>query len=238
MKQKNYLLKLWMLLLCVVAGVGNVWGDSYTITFKTGSGDGTAASTSTACSIIVSEGSSYLSGNLATTTNVYYNGANGLKLGKSGGSGVIKMNLTSSITPTSIVVKAKRYNSSKAATLKVNGSATQNIISDFSDLTFNITSEISYLQLESSNYCWISSITVNYASASSSPLSSIALSGEYPTSFHVGDAFSHEGMTVTATYEDNSNQDVTANATFNGYDMSTWGRGCAATATSAPCRRV
>jgi len=30
-------------------------------------------------------------------------------------------------------------------------------------------------------------------------------------------------MTVTATYEDNSNQDVTANATFNGYDMSTTG---------------
>ena len=53
-----------------------------------------------------------------------------------------------------------------------------------------------------------------------SPLSSIALSGTYPTSFYVGDEFSHEGMTVTATYEDESNKDVTGKAVFSGYDMS------------------
>ena len=50
-------------------------------------------------------------------------------------------------------------------------------------------------------------------------LSSIALSGTYPTTFTEGDAFSSEGMTVTATYEDESTKDVTANATFSGYDM-------------------
>ena len=146
-----------------------MWADYYTITFATGSGDGTSASTSTACSTIVSAGSSYLSGNLATATKVYYSGSNGLKLGTSSASGTIKMNLASSITPTSIVVNAKLYNSDKAATLKVNGSATQSITSDFSNLTFNITSQISYLQLESSKYCWISSITVNYAPAVFAP---------------------------------------------------------------------
>ena len=51
-------------------------------------------------------------------------------------------------------------------------------------------------------------------------LDSIALSGTYPTSFYVGDAFSHEGMTVTANYDDNSHRDVTADATFTGYNMS------------------
>ena len=56
---------------------------------------------------------------------------------------------------------------------------------------------------------------------SASPLASIALSGEYPTSFFVGDAFSTEGMTVTATYEDNSTKDVTSKAQFSGYDMAT-----------------
>ena len=137
-------------------------GGSYTITFGTGTGDGTAASTSTACSVIVSAGSSYLSGNLATATKVYYNGSAGLKMGTSTAAGVVKMNLANSVTPTSIVVSAKLYNSSKAATLKVNGSATQSVTADFSDLTFNITSEISYLQLESSKYIWIESITVNY----------------------------------------------------------------------------
>ena len=75
------------------------------------------------------------------------------------------MNLASSITPTSIVVNAKLYNSSKAVTLSVNGSATQSVTSSFSDLTYAITSEISYIQLNSSQYCWINSITVNYAPA-------------------------------------------------------------------------
>lgn len=56
-----------------------------------------------------------------------------------------------------------------------------------------------------------------------SPLASIAISGTYPTTFRVGDAFSHEGMIVTATYEDATTNDVTASATFSGYDMSTTG---------------
>lgn len=142
----------------------------YAITFSTGSGDGTSASTSTACSTIVSDGSSYLSGNLATATKVYYSGSSGLKLGASSAAGVIKMNLASSVTPTSIVVSAKLYNSTKAATLKVNGSATQSITADFSDLTFNITSAISYLELESSKYCWIQSISVNTSSGSTPSL--------------------------------------------------------------------
>ena len=52
-------------------------------------------------------------------------------------------------------------------------------------------------------------------------LSNIALSGDYPTSFTQGDSFSHEGMTVTATYGDSSTTNVTASSTFSGYNMST-----------------
>ena len=54
-------------------------------------------------------------------------------------------------------------------------------------------------------------------------LTGITLSGDYPTTFNVGDDFSHEGMTVTATYDDNTSEDVTADATFEGYDMNTAG---------------
>ena len=54
-------------------------------------------------------------------------------------------------------------------------------------------------------------------------LESITLSGEYPTTFHVGDTFSHEGMVVTATYDNASTKDVTASATFSDYDMTTAG---------------
>ncbi|MBO7558656.1 MAG: bacterial Ig-like domain-containing protein [Bacteroidaceae bacterium] len=54
-------------------------------------------------------------------------------------------------------------------------------------------------------------------------LTSIALSGTYPTTFQQGDAFSHDGMTVTATYDDESTANVTSKAIFTGYDMSTVG---------------
>ena len=135
---------------------------SYTITFKTGNGDGSSASTSTACSTIVSDGSSYLSGNLVTATNVYYNGGSGLKLGTSSAAGVLKMNLAANVTPTSVVVRAKRYNATKAATIAVNGKTAQNVTADFANYTFNITEQITYLQLNSSKYLWVESITVNY----------------------------------------------------------------------------
>ena len=54
-------------------------------------------------------------------------------------------------------------------------------------------------------------------------LSSIALSGNYPTTFYANDAFSHEGMVVTATYESGKTADVTENATFSTPDMTALG---------------
>lgn len=62
------------------------------------------------------------------------------------------------------------------------------------------------------------------APVSTKVLQSIALSGEYPTEFYQGYDFSHEGMVVTATYDDESTKDVTSQATFTGYDMSTLGQ--------------
>ena len=52
-------------------------------------------------------------------------------------------------------------------------------------------------------------------------LDSIAVSGQ-TTSFSINDEFSFGG-TVTATYNDGTTADVTADATFSGYDMSTAG---------------
>lgn len=138
--------------------------QSYVITFKTGSGDGSSVSTSTSCSNIVSSGTDFLSGNVVSATKVYHSGSAGLKLGASGDAGTIKMNLSTAgqVTPKSIVVRAKLYNSGKATTLKVNDSATQNLSASFADYTYSITSKITYLELVSSKYCWIESITVNY----------------------------------------------------------------------------
>ena len=55
-------------------------------------------------------------------------------------------------------------------------------------------------------------------------LSSISLSGSYPTSFTVGDTFSHSGAVVTAHYTRGKADAVVTNAaTFSGYNMSNAG---------------
>ena len=51
-------------------------------------------------------------------------------------------------------------------------------------------------------------------------LISISLGGTYPTAFETGDAFSHEGMVVTAHYDGADDATVTTSAEFSGYDMS------------------
>ena len=135
--------------------------ESVAIVFKQGSNDGTGITTSTSCSTIVSDGDAYLSGNVADVSKAYYAGINGLKLGTSSAAGTITLNLTSAMTPTYIVVRAKRYNSSTAATIKVNGKTVQNLTADFADYTFALNgSSISYIKLDASKYCWISSVTL------------------------------------------------------------------------------
>ena len=69
----------------------------------------------------------------------------------------------------------------------------------------------------------ITQFSVTYSAVSTKKLSSIALSGTYPTSFTQGDTFSHEGMIVTATYDDESTANVTASATFTGQNLSNYG---------------
>ena len=65
--------------------------------------------------------------------------------------------------------------------------------------------------------------TYNITVKAPATLESITLSGSFPTTFNVGDAFSHEGMTVTANFDDETSTDVTTSATFTGYDMSVAG---------------
>jgi len=116
------------------------------------------------------------------------------------------------------------------ASSKANGKV--NVVEDA--VSWTVSNVSGLIQLKINNYLLQknSSTSLNFGSYQSgqknvwleevpeaSPLASIALSGSYPTTFHQGDAFSHEGITVTATYENTSTKDVTDNATFSGYDM-------------------
>ena len=156
--------KLFAVLFCLLfVGVGNAWGTTYTITFfKANTGDGSGITGgSTACSTIVSDGSSYLSGNVVTATKANYNGSGGLKLGTSSSAGTLKMNLASSITNPNVWVRAKRYNSGTNATINVNSQTAQATTSEWVYFLFSLTGTVSYIQLDASKYLWVQSITVS-----------------------------------------------------------------------------
>lgn len=66
------------------------------------------------------------------------------------------------------------------------------------------------------------SCSVTVSDSTPVTLSSISITG-YKTSFFVGDAFSFGG-TVTANFSNGTNEDVTAQATFSGYNMGAAGK--------------
>jgi len=92
--------------------------------------------------------------------------------------------------------------------------------------SLEIDGDYEYIGFRSaSGAMYLTSVTIVWEAEAEVPqvLESIALSGEYPTTFHVGDDFSHEGMVVTATYKSEKTADVTEQAVFTGYNMANEG---------------
>lgn len=163
-------------------------------------------------------------GNSQTLTLKGYNGyvitsiKLSMKSNKSSGSGTLSYSTNGGISYNYVV------GTSKSGVTFSNADWNGSWSTDYVDVTKNVTIEPTSSDLiikieatKSSLYC--QSYTIIYAA----PLSSISLSGDYPTAFYTGDTFSHEGMTVTATYSDASTEDVTSKATFSDCDMSTTG---------------
>ena len=200
--KKLHLLKSVLLLCALVAGSGSVWADSYTITFKTGSGDGTNIFTSTEWSNIIESGTEYVTGNPVSPTNAYYAGDSGLKIGTSKAAGTITMNLATAyqVKPTSIVVNAKLYN--KAATISANEGTAQSVSSSFTNYTFSMdgNTKIGSIVLSSSKYLWVSSVTVNYTPAGAVAAPSFSLAaGTYKGTQSVTITTNEDGGTTYYT---------------------------------------
>lgn len=162
-KKFTKLMAVFALFFLLIPGMG--WGQtnaSYTITAKTGSGDGSQILTSTNVSAVFTE-TTYPNA-FTTATKAYYNGSSGIKLGTSSDSGTLafSLNQAGQVNAQTITVRAKLYNSSKAATINVNSGTAQSLTSSFADYTFTINQNITSITLASSKYCWISSITVSY----------------------------------------------------------------------------
>lgn len=100
-------------------------------------------------------------------------------------------------------------------------------VSDAPASVFLGDSGIHYVAIHSKSgaYAYFASVKINYTCGGDpepgKTLSSISVSGQ-TTEFDVGDTFDFGG-TVTAHYDDSSTEDVTASATFSGYDMSSVG---------------
>ena len=62
--------------------------------------------------------------------------------------------------------------------------------------------------------------TIHIAAAT---VTELVLGGDYQKTFTVGEAFNHDGLTVTANYSDGTDNDVTGEATFSTPDMSQLG---------------
>ena len=97
-------------------------------------------------------------------------------------------------------------------TLDSEGSVTNSSIGTY---VFNSTGLRPYKSVGTYTRAYLYPLTLNKT------VSSISISG-YTTSFTEGDTFSYGG-TVTANYDDNSHGDVTSEATYSGYDMTSVG---------------
>ena len=156
-----------LLALALVLISGNVWGESYKITFSNKSKSATALTATTQVATFVGGGSEYLalSPVVSATFSYYGENNNAVRVGKSGNAGSLTLALSElgQVKATSIVVNAQLYNTSKAATLACNGAEAQNVTAEASNLTFTLDgSVITSITFESSNYMYINTITVNY----------------------------------------------------------------------------
>lgn len=108
---------------------------------------------------------------------------------------------------------------SAGGTLAVNGLAAQEFPSSASDLTYTFSepANITSIKLEATKSVYVYSITVTYTDSPEpqKTVKSLAITGE-PTNkeYYVGDAFSADGLKVNATYDDDTQEDVTAKTTW------------------------
>lgn len=132
---------------------------------------------------------------------------------------VTKVVIVASANGTSGKLSVKVGSSTVGSTLTIaDGTANKNQEYSFSTST-GIDGVVTITAAEGDHSIWIKSISVTYSTAT---LTGISVSGN-ATDLWTGDDFTHEGITVTATYDDASTADVTNSCEYSGYNMSATG---------------
>ncbi len=199
----------WLIMSMMLMVSGSAWAGEETFDFSAqsyGNGDEVEAVEATNFTVTFAQGSN-------SNAPKYYN--TGTAIRAYGGN---TFTVSSDYTITKISLTFGSGDGSNAITSDVGSFTSPNWTGSANSVTFTIGGASGHRRIQSIKVTFDDGGTVV-----TKTLSSIALSGEYPTTFQEGDEFSHEGMTVTATYDDESTADVTSEATFSGYDMSSVG---------------
>ena len=205
------------------------WAAEKTITFGNKATRATTIEASLKASTVIKGGLDYVTAKPFTVNKgtCYYGGGSAdekasVRLGKKNAASslTIALSETGKVKASSIVVNCKQMNDNSAGgTLAVNGLAAQEFPSSASDLTYTFSepANITSIKLEATKSVYVYSITVTYTDSPEpqKTVKSLAITGE-PTNkeYYVGDAFSADGLKVNATYDDDTEEDVTAKATW------------------------
>ena len=143
---KQFLLKTWLTMLCLLVGVGTSWAETVTVTLKDGgsSSDGTSKIANSGATIDAEKytvsATDFVNSVVAGNACVFQAQSDcGWKFGNSSNAGKITINLKESVEIASVKVTAKNA-SSKVADLKIGGGTAQALTADFADYTQNYTS--------------------------------------------------------------------------------------------------
>ena len=137
---------------------------------------------------------------------------------------VTKVVIVASANGTSGKLSVKVGSSTVGSTLTIaSGKENKNKEYSFSTAT-GIDGVVTITATEGKHSIWIKSISVTYSTGSTSTatLTGISVTGT-AADLWTGDDFTHEGITVTATYDDASTADVTNSCEYSGYNMSATG---------------
>lgn len=220
--------KIFTLLIVAILATATSWAAEYTITFGNKATQPTELLASVKASTAITGGLDYVTAKPFTEDlgKSYYGGGStddksSIRVGKSKNAATLSIALSESgqVKASSIVVNCKQMSDNNAGTLAVNGLTAQKFPSSASDLTYTFSepANITSIKLEATKSVYVYSITVTYTESSEpqKKVTSLAITGE-PTNkeYFVGDAFSTDGLKVNATYDDDTQEDVTTKATW------------------------
>ena len=220
--------KIFTLLIVAILATATSWAAQYTITFGNKAKNPTEIQASVKASTAITWGLDYVTAKPFTENlgKSFYGGSTAddkasIRVGQSKKAATLSIALSESgkVKASSIVVNCKQMNDNNAGTLAVNGLTSQKFPSSASDLTYTFSepANITSIKLEATKSVYVYSITVTYTDSPEpqKTVKSLAITGE-PTNkeYYVGDAFSADGLKVNATYDDDTQEDVTAKATW------------------------